>query len=223
MSFDRLSVGAWGDYVAIDEIRLGNAWTNVIGLGYPTNGGVQSIPVTTSNMIGQGIAQFVPAGYDSNQVPSLSLLAPPVSTGALTSNWSLFPQFTLVNSNACASLVVPNGTSLYGGGEVSGPLLRNGRSIDIWTTDTSGWSTDNLHRMYQAHPWVLGVRPDGTAFGVLFDSSYRAQLTTGSATADNLVTFQSLGPLFRVFIIDRASPQAVLEGLADSCSLSGVN
>jgi alpha-glucosidase len=210
MSFDRLCVGAWGNYVAVDEIRIGTAWTNVIGLAYPTNSGVQSVAVTNATMIGQGMAEFVPAGYNSNQAPSLSLLSEPVPTGSLTQNWSLIPQFTLVNSNACASLSVPSGTSLYGGGEVNGPLLRNGQSIDIWTTDTSGWSTDNLHRMYQAHPWVLGVRTNGTAFGVLFDSSYRAELTTGT----NLITFETLGPLFRVFIIDQASPQAVMQSLA---------
>jgi len=210
MSFDCLCVGAWGNYAAIDEIRVGTTWANVIGLNSTTTGSVESVAVTNSIMIGQGMAEFVPAGYDSNQVPSLSLLAEPVATGSLTSNWSLLPQFTLVNSNACASLMVPDGTSLYGGGEVAGPLLRNGQTIDIWNTDTAGWSTDNLRRMYQAHPWVLGVRPDGTAFGVLFDSSYKASLTTGLRRID----FQTLGPLFRVFIIDRASPQAVLQGLA---------
>jgi alpha-glucosidase len=210
MSFDRLCVGAWGNYVAIDEIRVGTAWTNVIGLASAATGSIQSIAITNATMIGQGIAEFVPAGYNSNQVPSLSLVSEPISSGSLPQNWSLIPQFTLVNSNACASLLVPDGTSLYGGGEVNGPLLRNGQSVDIWATDTAGWSTDNLHRMYQAHPWVLGVRPDGTAFGVIFDSSYRAELTTGT----NLITFESLGPLFRIFIIDRTSPQAVLQGLA---------
>ena len=210
LSFDRLCVGAWGNYVAIDEIGVGTTWSNVIGLASAVIGRLQSVPIANSSMIGSGMAEFVPAGYDSNQVPSLSLVSEPVMTGSLTPNWSLIPQFTLVNSNACASLSVPHGTSLYGGGEVNGPLLRNGQSVDIWATDTAGWSTDNLHRMYQAHPWVLGVRPDGTAFGVIFDSSYRAELTTGT----NLITFESLGPLFRVFIIDRASPQAVLQGLA---------
>ncbi|HEX4266024.1 MAG TPA: TIM-barrel domain-containing protein [Verrucomicrobiae bacterium] len=210
LSFDRLCVGAWGNYVATDEIRIGSAWTNVVGLDSTANGSIQSVTITNTSMIGDGIAQFVPAGFDSNQTPSLSLVSEPVSTGPLAGNWSLFPQFTLVNSNACASLVVPAGTSLYGGGEVAGPLLRNGQTIEIWNTDTAGWSTDNLRRMYQAHPWVLGVRPDGTAFGVLFDSSYKASLTTGT----NRIVFETLGPLFRTFIIDRASPQAVLQGLA---------
>jgi alpha-glucosidase len=210
LSFDRLCVGAWGNYVATDEIRVGSAWTNVTGLDSAAIGSVQPVAVTNATMIGQGIAQFVPDGFDSNQAPSLSLISEPVSTGPLSAGWSLFPTVTLVDSNACASLAVPTGTSLYGGGEVAGPLLRNGQTVDIWNTDTAGWSTDNLRRMYQAHPWVLGVRPDGTAFGVLFDSSYKASLTTGT----NRIVFQTHGPLFRIFVIDRASPQAVLQGLA---------
>ncbi|HEY9508539.1 MAG TPA: TIM-barrel domain-containing protein, partial [Verrucomicrobiae bacterium] len=211
MSFDRFCVGAWGNFVAIDEVRVGTSWANVIGSNSSVTGSVQSVAITNSSMIGNGIAEFVPAGFDSPQTPSLSLVAEPVVTGALPNGWSLIPQFTLVNSNACASLVVPEGTSLYGGGEVAGPLLRNGQTIELWNTDTAGWSTDNLRRMYQAHPWVLGVRPDGTAFGVIFDSTYKASLTTGSDRID----FQTFGPLFRVFVIDRESPQAVLQGLAE--------
>jgi alpha-glucosidase len=211
LSFDRLCVGAWGNYVAIDEIRIGTTWANVIGAAASVTGSIQSVSLTASNMIGAGIAQFVPAGFSTNTAPSFSLLAEPVSTGSLAPNWTLFPQFRLANSNASASLVVPPGTSLYGGGEVAGPLLRNGQTIELWNTDTAGWTTDNLRRMYQAHPWVLGVRTNGTAFGVIFDSSYKASLTTGNERID----FHTLGPLFRVFLIDRESPQAVLQGLAE--------
>jgi len=196
--------------VAIDEIRIGTSWTNVIGLDLPTNGSVQSVAIANSSMIGPGTAQFVPTGFNINQTPSLSLTTEPTPAGALAPDWSLIPEFTLINSNACASLNVPAETSLYGGGEVAGPLLRNGQTIEIWNTDTAGWSTDNLRRMYQAHPWVLGVRPDGTAFGVLFDSSSKASLTTGT----NRIVFKTHGPMFRTFVIDRASPQAVLQGLA---------
>ncbi|HEU5123945.1 MAG TPA: TIM-barrel domain-containing protein, partial [Verrucomicrobiae bacterium] len=211
MSFDRFCVGAWGNFVAIDEIRVGTTWANVIGLNSPVTGSVEPVAITSSSMIGTGIAEFVPSGFDSNQMPSLTLVAEPESTGALPGNWPLVPQFTLVNSNACASLSVLEGTSLYGGGEVAGPLLRNGQTIELWNTDTAGWSTDNLRRMYQSHPWVLGVRPDGTAFGVIFDSTYKATLVT----ANDRIDFQTFGPLFRIFVIDRESPQAVLQGLAE--------
>lgn len=211
MSFDRVCLGAWDNFVALDELRIGTEWTNVIGLASQVIGNASGPAITNAMMIGEGIAAFVPDGYDSNRVPSMSLVSEPVSSGSLAAGWLLVPQFTVVNSNACASVNVPDGTSLYGGGEVAGPLLRNGQTIEIWNTDTAGWSTENLRRMYQAHPWVLGVRPDGSAFGVLFDTTYKATLTT----ANTRIVFRSHGPLFRVFIIDRDSPQAVLKGLGE--------
>ncbi len=78
---------------------------------------VQTVALTNSDMIATGIAEFVPAGLNASQTPSMSLLAEPVSTGSLPSDWSLYPQFTVVDGNAGASLAVPAGTSLYGGGE----------------------------------------------------------------------------------------------------------
>ena len=58
---------------------------------------------------------------------------------------------------------------------------------------------------------MVGVRPDGTAFGVLFDTTWRAELRTGADRLD----FRSEGGPFRVFIVDRESPQAVMRGLAE--------
>jgi alpha-glucosidase len=281
MSFDRLCVGAWNNYVALDEIRIGSSWADVLGLAVsnllpPTRqsggswavqfaatpglvyhllratelagswqdigtvngpgsglgmfvdanpptaqafyrtvtcstGEVRGVAVTNAAMVGSGIARFTPDGFDPLQTPSLALAGEPGSQGPLAAGWGLSPQFSLVNGNACASLAVPAGSSLYGGGEVTGPLLRNGQTIELWATDTGAWTTDNGRRLYQAHPWVLGVRPDGSAFGVLFDTSWKATLTTGSERID----FQSLGAPFRVFVIDRGSPQAVLQGLAE--------
>lgn len=106
---------------------------------------------------------------------------------------------------------VPQGTSLYGGGEVTGPLLRNGQSIKLWNTDSGAYSVDNGKRLYQSHPWVMGVRPDGTSFGILFDTPYKAKLTT----TDERINFETEGELFRIFVIDRESPQAVIKGLAE--------
>ena len=108
-------------------------------------------------------------------------------------------------------LDVPAGTSLYGGGEVTGPLLRNGQKIKMWNTDNGMYRVDGGSRLYQTHPWVLGVRPDGTAFGVLFDSFWKAELITNS----DKIEFNTEGAPFRTYIIDRESPQAVLKGLAE--------
>jgi alpha-glucosidase len=110
-----------------------------------------------------------------------------------------------------AQVDAPPGTSFYGTGEVTGPLLRNNTSIGLWNTDNFNWKREAGSRLYQSHPWVLAVRPDGSAFGVLFDTTWMSRLTCG----DHDIKFESQGPPFRVFVIDRASPEAVLHGLAE--------
>ena len=162
-------------------------------------------------IVGDGIAKFVPKGFNLSQMPSFALKAEPQEKGMLPSNWQLYPIVEKKKGHASAYLDVPQGTSLYGGGEVTGPLLRNGQSIKLWNTDSGAYSVDNGKRLYQSHPWVMGVRPDGTSFGILFDTPYKAKLTT----TDERINFETEGELFRIFVIDRESPQAVIKGLAE--------
>ncbi|MDO4181675.1 MAG: alpha-glucosidase, partial [Bacteroidales bacterium] len=129
-------------------------------------------------MVGNGIAEFIPQGFDLKQMPSFALQDEPCEQGTLPAGWKLEPVVHLSNGKACAYLDIPRGTSLYGGGEVTGPLLRNGQKITLWNTDTGAYGVDNGKRLYQSHPWVMGVRQDGTSFGVLFDTSYKAELAT---------------------------------------------
>lgn len=162
-------------------------------------------------IVGDGIAKFVPKGFNLSQMPSFALKAEPQEKGMLPSNWQLYPIVEKKKGHASAYLDVPQGTSLYGGGEVTGSLLRNGQSIKLWNTDSGAYSVDNGKRLYQSHPWVMGVRPDGTSFGILFDTPYKAELTT----TDERINFETEGELFRIFVIDRESPQAVIKGLAE--------
>ena len=162
-------------------------------------------------IVGDGIAKFVPKGFNLSQMPSFALKAEPQEKGMLPSNWQLYPIMEKKKGHASAYLDVPQGTSLYGGGEVTGPLLRNGQSIKLWNTDSGAYSVDNGKRLYQSHPWVMGVRPDGTSFGILFDTPYKAKLTT----TDERINFETESELFRIFVIDRESPQAVIKGLAE--------
>ena len=57
----------------------------------------------------------------------------------------------------------------------------------------------------------MGVRTDGTAFGILFDTTWKAVLSS----TDEKIDLKSEGIPFRVFVIDRESPQAVVRGLAE--------
>jgi alpha-glucosidase len=169
------------------------------------------LTIDQSAQIGDGIAWFVPHGYNPRATPSLALIAEPYQQQFLSAEWPLKPEFFTEGGKTCALLRVPQGSSLYGTGEVTGPLLRNEKSIVLWNTDNFAYSKDNGRRLYQSHPWVLGVRPNGTAFGLIFDTTWKAELQTGS---DEIV-LRSEGPLFRVAVIDRDSPQAVMRALAE--------
>ena len=171
----------------------------------------QKVDITKSVMVGDRIAKFIPAGYDAKSIPSFAIDKEPREQGALPPNWELIPDFTSTNGKANASLSIPEGTSIYGGGEVTGPLLRNGKTIKLWNTDSGAYGVDNGKRLYQSHPWMMGLRKDGTAFGILFDTSWKAELSC----TNQKIELKSEGVPFRVFIIDRDSPQAVVRGLSE--------
>jgi len=174
-----------------------------------------------------GIAEFVPTGYDAAKTPSLALVAEPAPQDQVDhpfdvkvrpvfgqeveesgTDAGLFPPGAELST---ATVEAPEGTSFYGTGEVTGPLLRNNTTIGLWNTDNFNWKRENGSRLYQTHPWVLAVRPDGSAFGVLFDTTWESRLKCG----DHEIEFESDGPAFRVFVIDRSSPEEVLRGLAE--------
>jgi len=176
-----------------------------------TTGWCQKVPLLKTTLVGNRIVEFIPQGFDSNKTPSLILSSTPKPKGTVPAGWSLVPEFALVDHKARAVLKLEGNISHYGGGEVTGPLLRNGQSIKLWNTDTGAYSVEGGKRLYQTHPWVMGVRQDGSAFGIIFDSSWKAELTTN----DDEIIYNSEGALFRVYIIDRESPQEVLKGLAE--------
>ncbi|KAJ1288397.1 hypothetical protein BS78_02G086400 [Paspalum vaginatum] len=70
---------------------------------------------------------------------------------------------------------LPSGTSFYGTGEASGPLERTGKRVFTWNTDAGGYG-QGTQSLYQSHPWVLAVLPDGKALGVLADTTCRCEI-----------------------------------------------
>ena len=129
----------------------------------------------------------------------------------------LAPTFAHINLETGADRAVyhavrfplPAGADCYATGEQAGPLRRNGRVVAAWTSDNPGY-TDQDEGLYQAHPWVLALAPDGSARGVL-------ALTTHIVEIDlrGELVFRSTGPAFDVIVIEGDSPQAVLRALAD--------
>jgi alpha-glucosidase len=126
-------------------------------------------------------------------------------------NGTPVPTFSIVDGKQRATIKIPPGTSLYGTGEAAGPLLRNGRVVTAWNTDAYGYD-DTAPSLYKSHPWVLAVRPDGSAFGVLADTTYRCEVDTAAAASDE-IRFTADGPAFPVIVIEGGSPLEVVQKL----------
>ncbi|MDO9255303.1 MAG: glycoside hydrolase family 31 protein [Bacteroidales bacterium] len=173
--------------------------------------GISSVIGQTGNLIGKNICAFYPAHYDAKpNLPSFALLKEPKTIGEVPKNWSLKPHFYSKNGKTIAALPIAKGTSLYGTGENTGSLIRNGKTITLWNTDNYKYQMDSGKRLYQSHPWVLGVDRDGTAFGVIADNSWKQQVELSDS-----IRFISDGPAFRVLVIQRNSPQEVIKELAN--------
>lgn len=173
--------------------------------------GDQKLPIVQQNALDENSVLFVPQGYDAKTNPSFAFEQPLKPIGSVPKNWKLVPRFSSNGKATKIILDVPFQSSLYGTGEVTGPLLRTGKKITLWNTDNSTYGADHGRRLYQSHPWVLGVRLDGTAFGIIFDTTWKAHLETTSRQ----IVFTSDGPPCRVVVIEGKNPQAVVRKLAD--------
>ncbi len=125
---------------------------------------VKYVPISTetSGLITSDCAIFYPKGYDkSKHSKSFALINEPQITDKLPNNWQLQPQFHRSKEGSRFTLQVEKGTSLYGTGEVMGRLERKGTKTTLWNTDNFCYSKDGGKRLYQSHPWIMGVRKDG--------------------------------------------------------------
>lgn len=162
-------------------------------------------------MSNDNIAVFIPANYDAScHQPSPIFVQELVPTAALPHDWRLKPVFSQREGKQIATIHVGEGVDLYGTGEVTGPLKRNGRKISLWNIDTPAYGVDGGSHLYQSHPWVMGLRADGSAFGIIADNTWRQTIST-----DQDVVFESDGPAFRVVIIERPNVQQLMQVLAD--------
>ncbi len=169
------------------------------------------LPLGPHGAVARDAALFLPEGLDPEELPpSPSLVRPPVLTGPLPADWAPWPRFSIEKGRFCAAVPVEPGTDLYGTGEVVGPLRRNGTTVILWNSGYPGYSWDGGRRLYQSHPWVLAVRPDGSAFGVIFDTCWKAVLVCGDE-----IRCTTQGPGIPVIVIRGTSPSAVLRTLGD--------
>jgi alpha-glucosidase len=80
-------------------------------------------------LIGNHIAIFYPNDFNSTaNLPSLAFEKEPVRIEDLPATWKFVPSFYHSGKETCAAFPVEKGVSLYGTGEVTGSLLRNGKT-----------------------------------------------------------------------------------------------
>lgn len=117
------------------------------------------------------------------------------------------PAFSRSEAGLTACARFPAGTSFYGTGEVAGPLERTGRTVTLWNTDCAPYDEDTT--LYQSHPWVLALLPDGRARGLLADSGRRG--TIAIEPEEVRLAFEEPG--FELWQLDGAHPADVLRTL----------
>ena len=162
-------------------------------------------------LFSEDVAVFYPKDYDASQhSPSPIFIRDLAPMGQVPSDWNVRPIFSLSAGKSIATIKVEEGVDFYGTGEVTGDLRRNGKKIELWNVDTPAYGVDGGTHLYQSHPWVMGVRSDGSAFGIIADNTWRSHIDI-----DTQVRFESEGPAFRIIVIEKNSPQALMATLTE--------
>ncbi|XP_022867674.1 uncharacterized protein LOC111387351 [Olea europaea var. sylvestris] len=138
----------------------------------------------------KGVFRFDCSVHDRNHaLPSLSFKNPKDRDTPITKfhDPTYIPTFHRVTGEQRVNIELPAGTSFYGTGEVSGSLERTGKRIFTWNTDSYGYGVETTS-LYQSHPWVLAVLPDGKSLGVLADTTKRCEIDLRKASNIKIIS-----------------------------------
>lgn len=130
-------------------------------------------------------------------------------TGRPTPVREAVPEFARFGDRALVRVLAALKADRYGLGEVCGPLLHSNRKVTGWTRDSFGYD-DRSDNLYQSHPWVLCVRTDGSAFGVIVETTWRF-----TAHVFDHLLIEVEGPPPAVAVIEGATPADVLVTLTE--------
>jgi alpha-glucosidase len=213
-----------GSVALLLSLAVGGAMsiTGSPALASSTRSAIESNTPSTAiaDMVGEKIGERISRYYASDAArkaafPSMSFKEPRVAQGPAPADARVKPVFATKDGLNTTTITIDAGTSLYGTGSVAGPMLRNGRVIECWNFDAYGYD-DTAKNLYQSHPWVLALRADGTAFGVLADTTYRITVDKSNAfSSGGSFVFSSPGPAFPVVVIERNSAAEVVTALAE--------
>ncbi|KAG1354201.1 alpha-glucosidase 2 [Cocos nucifera] len=169
------------------------------------DGGRATADATSGRMVfepilEEGVFRFDCSGNDRDAaLPSISFVDPKARETPITVHKvpEYIPMFQRVYGQQMVKIQFPSGSSFYGTGEVSGQLERTGKRIFTWNTDAWGFGPGTTS-LYQSHPWVLALLPDGKALGVLADTTWRCEV---DLREDSMIKFMAMGvyPVARTF------------------------
>ncbi|KAL7159773.1 hypothetical protein ABFS83_01G050300 [Erythranthe nasuta] len=145
--------------------------------------------------------------------PSISFVNPKIRDTPITNPQKTpthIPTFERLTGQQIVNIEFPPSTSFYGTGEVSGQLERTGKRVFTWNTDAWGYGAGTTS-LYQSHPWILVLLPNGEAIGVLADTTRRCEIDLRKESNIKLVSSSSYPVItFGPF----ASPTDVLASFA---------
>jgi len=160
-----------------------------------------------------GVVRFhADAVAKADAEPSVALVHPFAGTPIPLTGLDPIPAFDIAAGKQRITIPVEPGTTLYGTGLVTGPFERTGQRVEIYTHDAFAWG-EQSRKLYQAHPWIMGVRADGTSFGILFDSTWRAEIDTTDPIAHGIVCTTE-GPAPAIIVVNKPNPLQVVQTLA---------
>lgn len=158
-------------------------------------------PVAES--IWPGIVRWYPSAAAKAAAPlSLIVQIPSHRYGPAPDGQRVKPVYGEADGRITAHIDIEPGTSLYGAGVVDGPLTLNGRKFIASPADRD-LEPPATNAASLAMPWVVALRPDGTAFSVMADTTWRVEidLTDG-------ITMRAEGPALPIIIVDGEAPLA---------------
>ncbi|GKD14254.1 alpha-glucosidase 2, partial [Tanacetum coccineum] len=121
-----------------------------------------------------------------------------------------FPSLSFVNTEKeTHPLWLPGGTSFYGTGDFSGQFEELGKGYFL-LTDAWGYWTGTTS-LYQSHPWVLTILPNGEALGILANTTKRCEI---DLRKDSTVKLTAPSPFPVITFGPFASAIEVLESLS---------
>ncbi|MBS0197342.1 MAG: alpha-glucosidase [Planctomycetes bacterium] len=161
-------------------------------------------------LIGDDVARFRDPAFAGMGLPPFpAYLETPRERGKLPTGWRVRPRFTKMGRRAVVEVAMAAGVSLYGTGEQAGPLLRNGIVKTLWNNDNFDYHDGSRH-LYQSHPFVLCVREDGSAVGIIIETTHRCDIDLRRG-----VRAVVHGPSPAVTVIERADAMGVVRVLSE--------